>query len=292
MYELIQVSDRTYYIQSPSKIGLFRINDTDVCLIDSGNDKDAGKKALRHINENGWKLTAIYNTHSHADHIGGNRYLQAQTGCKIYAPGIECDFTNHPILEPSFLYGGYPNNALRHKFLLAENSCALPLTSEVVPQGFEIISLPGHSFDMAGFLTPDGVLFAADALSSRETIDKYRIGFIYDVGEYIKTLEKLKAIDAKLFVPSHATPSENISELADYNISSVLQTAEKIADICKEPAGFEEILKAIFDDYALTMSFEQHVLIGSTVRSYLSWLAENGRLEPYFCNNIMLWKQK
>ena len=39
MYELIQVSDRCYYIQSPAKIGLVRLGDTDVCLIDSGGDK-------------------------------------------------------------------------------------------------------------------------------------------------------------------------------------------------------------------------------------------------------------
>lgn len=43
MYELIQVSENNYYIQSPAKIGLIKLNDTEVILIDSGNDKDAGK---------------------------------------------------------------------------------------------------------------------------------------------------------------------------------------------------------------------------------------------------------
>ena len=43
MYELIQVSGNSYYIQSPAKIGLVKLNDKDVCLIDSGNDKDAGR---------------------------------------------------------------------------------------------------------------------------------------------------------------------------------------------------------------------------------------------------------
>lgn len=47
MYELIKVSGKSYYIQSPSKIGLIKLNDTDVCLIDRGNDKDAGRK-VRH----------------------------------------------------------------------------------------------------------------------------------------------------------------------------------------------------------------------------------------------------
>ena len=106
MYELIQVAENSYYIQSPAKIGIYKLNETEVCLIDTGNDKDAGKKIKKVLDANGWTLKAIYNTHSNADHIGGNQYLQKQTGCKIYAPGIECDFTNHPILEPAYLYGG------------------------------------------------------------------------------------------------------------------------------------------------------------------------------------------
>ena len=151
MHELIQVSDRCYYIQSPAKIGLVRLNDTDVCLIDSGNDKDAGRKIRQLLDANGWRLTAIYNTHSNADHIGGNRYLQQQTGCRVYAPSIERAFTRNPVLEPSFLYGGYPCKELRHKFLMAQESDAEELTPETLPEGFEMIPLPGHFFEMVGF---------------------------------------------------------------------------------------------------------------------------------------------
>ena len=180
MYELTQVSERSYYIQSPAKIGLVRLDVQDVCLIDSGNDKDAGRKVRQLLDANGWRLTAIYNTHSNADHIGGNRYLQGQTGCMIYAPGIDCAFTRHPVLEPSFLYGGYPCKELRHKFLMAQESDAQELMKECLPEGFEIIPLPGHFFDMVGFRTPDDVVYLADCLSSRETLDKYQIGFFAD----------------------------------------------------------------------------------------------------------------
>ena len=197
MFELIQITDRTYYIQSPAKIGLVKLEGDQVCLIDSGNDKDAGRKVRQVLDANGWKLTAIYNTHANADHIGGNQYLQRQTGCKIYAPGIDCGITRHPILEPAFLYGGYPVKELRHKFLLAQESDALELTPEVLPEGFGMIPLPGHFFDMVGFRTPDDVLFLADCLSSRETLDKYQIGFIYDVAAYLDTLEAVKAMEAK-----------------------------------------------------------------------------------------------
>ena len=291
MYELIQVSENCYYVQSPAKIGIVRLNDTDVCLIDSGNDKDAGRKVRQILDANGWKLKAIYNTHSNADHIGGNKYLQAQTGCKVYALGIERDFTRHPILEPSFLYGGNPPKELRRKFLLAQESEAEELTANVSPEGFEIIPLPGHFFDMVGFRTPDDVVYLADCLSSKETLEKYRIGYIYDVAAYIDTLEKVKNMEAKMFIPAHAAATQSIAELAQYNIDKVNEIADKNAQFCQEPINFETLLQKLFDEYDLTMNFEQYALVGSTVRSYLTYLKENGRIKAEFENNMLLWSQ-
>lgn len=291
MYELIQVSDNDYYVKSPTNIGLVKLNDKDVCIIDSGNDKEAGRKIRQILDANGWNLVAICSTHSHADHIGGNKYLQSQTGCKIYSPGIECDFTNHTILEPAFLYGGYPMKELRHKFLMAQESDCLPLTDSVVPEGLEIIPLPGHSFDMVGFRTKDDVVFLADCISSKATLDKYKIGFVYDVGEYIATLEKVRDMKAKIFVPAHVEATEDISELAQYNIDSVMEVADHIVEMCNDPITVENIVKRLFDDYGLKMTMEEYVLISSTVRSYLSWLRDCGRLNPNFIDNILYWER-
>ena len=291
MYELIQVSERDYYIQSPAKIGLVRLNDSDVCLIDSGNDKDAGRKLRQILDANKWHLTAIYNTHSNADHIGGNQYLQRQTGCRVYAPGIDCAFTRRPILEPSFLYGGFPPGDLRHKFLMAQESDARELTQDVLPEGFALIPLPGHFFDMVGFRTPDDTVYLADCLSSRETLEKYRIGFIYDVAAYLKTLETVKSMQAKQFVPSHAPACSEIASLAQHNMDQVLEIAERIVSICAEPLCFEAVLQRLFSDYGLDMNFEQYVLVGSTVRSYLAWLRDTGRLQVLFENSMLLWQR-
>ena len=289
MYELIQVKNNSYYIQSPAKIGLVRLNDTDVCLIDSGSDKEAGRKVRQILDKNGWKLTAIFNTHSNADHIGGNKYLQSQTDCKIYAAGIERDFTNHPILEPAFLYGGFPPADLRHKFLLAQESGAEHLTPEVLPNGMESIPLYGHFFDMVGFRTSDNVVYLADCLSSAATLEKYQIGFIYDVAAYLDTLNAVSEMQADMFVPAHAEATENIAPLAKLNIDKVHEIAEKILSLCTEPRYFENILKQLFTAYSLTMNFEQYALVGSTVRSYLSWLKDTGRLEAVFDDNMLLW---
>ena len=292
MYELHQVTERCYYIQSPAKVGLIRLDGSDVCLIDSGNDKDAGRKIRQILDANGWRLRAIYNTHSNADHIGGNKYLQTQTGCDIFAQGIERDFTLHPVLEPSFLYGGFPPQSLRHKFLMAQESEADELTPEALPEGLSILPLPGHFFDMVGYRSADGAVYLADCLSSEETLQKYQITFLYDVEEYLNTLEMVKTLDAKVFIPAHAAATEDIAPLAQLNIDKVHEIAETILSLCASHATFETILQQLFLRLDLPMNIEQYVLVGSTVRSYLAWLSDTNRAEYFFENAQMLWKAK
>lgn len=289
MYELIKISENCYYIDCPAKIGLVKISEDTVCLIDSGSDKDTAKKVKRHLDEQGWRLTAIYNTHSNADHIGGNKYLAEQTGCKIYAPGVECAMTRHPILEPAYLFGGFPPTALKNKFLMAEPSEAEYLDTEVLPEGFEIIPLPGHFFDMVGFMTPDGVAFVADCLSSEVTLKKYGVGVIVDVEAYLDTLETVKKLPAKLFVPAHAEVCENITALADINAAAVSATADMILELCAVPTTFDELIKALFDRLGLSLSLQQYSLVGSTVKSYLSYLQKEGKITYLVEKNRLLW---
>lgn len=289
MYELNQVSESCFYIQSPAKIGLIKLNDKDVCLIDSGNDKEAGKKVRQILESNNWNLKAIYNTHSNADHIGGNKYLQSQTNCKIYAPTIESAFTKSPVLEPSFLYGGFPFSDLKHKFLMVQESDVEILKEENLPENMSVIDLKGHFFDMVGFKHSDGVIYLADCLSSKNILDKYKITFIYDVKSYLETLETVKQLDAKVFIPSHSEVTGNIKELAQYNINTVNEIADLIVDFLKTPMTFEKLLKVLFEYYKLQMTPEQYVLVGSTVRSYLSYLKDNGRIEFSFVENEMIW---
>lgn len=290
MYELEQIGNNSYYINCPVKIGIYKQNDTDIYLIDSGNDKESGKKVLKIINQNGWNLKAIINTHSNADHIGGNHYLQQQTGCLVFGKGIEAAFTNYPILEPSFLYGGYPCKDLRSKFLLAKESKAMDVSHKDFPEELEIIQLPGHFFEMIGLRTPDNIVYLADCISSQNTLEKYQISFIYDVAKYLETLDEVEKMQAKKFVPAHADVTEDIKGLVTINRNKIYEIAEMLLDICKKLINIEDILQQIFNRYNLVMNMEQYVLVGSTIRSYLSWLKDNEKITFIIQENKLLWK--
>lgn len=290
MYELIRAGERSYYIDCPAKIGLFE-TEGGVCLVDSGNDKDAGRKVRQILDKNGWKLLAILVTHSNADHIGGCQYLQKQTGCRVFAPGIEAAFTRSPVLEPAFLYGGFPPKALRHKFLMAQPSPAEDVSAPGFPAGVDIIPLPGHFFDMVGYRTPDGTAYIADCVSSAATLEKYGVPFIYDVAAYLDTLRRLPELEARLYVPAHAEAVEDIAPLAELNLRHVEALCESVLDLCAEPVCFDELLGRVFDRWALQLTMEQYVLVGSTVKSILSWHLDAGRAETLIEDNRLLWRK-
>ena len=288
--ELIKVGEKTYYIKNPTNIGIYKINDNEVFIIDSGNDKDAGKKILKIIEEQNWNVKGIISTHSNADHIGGNNVIQDRTNCNIYANNIEICFSKYPLLEPSFLYGGYPFKELRNKFLMAKGS-KVDEIQDNLPEGLEYFDLKGHFFDMIGIKTSDDVYFLGDSLFSEETISKYHLFFIYDVREFLNTLDYLTNLKGNFFIPAHSEGTNDISSLIETNRSKVKEILEKIYDICKEEKTFEEILKNIFDIYNLKMNENQYVLVGSTVKSYLSYLKDENKLSYEFKENKMIWKQ-
>ena len=104
-------------------------------------------------------------------------------------------------------------------------------------------------------------------------------------------MEKVRDMKAKIFIPAHVEATEDISELAQYNIDRVMEVADHIVEMCNEPITVENIVKRLFDDYGLKMTMEEYVLISSTVRSYLSWLKDCGRLNPNFIDNILYWER-
>ena len=291
MYELKQAGESTYYIDCPSRMGLYNFSGNEVCLIDSGNDKDAGKKVLKILEEKGWTLSAVINTHIHADHIGSNKLLHDRTGCKLLYAGFDRAFIEHTILNPTVLWGGYPPREIReNKFFIAQSSYAEPLTAQNMPQGLESLPLDGHSASMTAFKTPDGVWFLGDCLTGLNIIEKYHVSYIYNVEKYIESLNAVRTLPGRLYIPAHADPVEDIAPLADANLAKVNEIIDTLREICDLPRCFEDILQLIFQKYSLRMDLNQYILVGATIRSYISYMHDRDVLRFFADNGKILWE--
>lgn len=282
---LERIAGRTHVVRGPVNVGLFELGAGRVLLIDSGNDDEAGRKLLRLLEGSGWALDRIANTHSNADHCGGNAFLQARTGCGISATRAEAAFIETPLLEPSLLWGGFPPASLRNKFLMARPSRVTELLEAPCPvAGTELqaIPLPGHFLAMVGFLTPDGVFFAADIVASAEILAKYHVWYLYDVAAHLESLDRLCALEAEWVVPSHAEPTRDVRPLVALNRAKILEIAEILREACREPVSPEHLLSALCGHYGIELNPAQYVLVGSTVRAYLAWLMDQGEVTVRF----------
>lgn len=291
VFEVRNLIGSSYIIPGPTNIGLIK-NDRNIVIIDSGNDKDSGRKIRKYLDEKGWKLNSIINTHSNADHIGGNDYLQRNTNCKIYSTKAEKAFIETPIIEASFLWGGYPNKDLWNKFFIAESSQITDIIAKesvLLDGSIRIIELPGHFFEMIGVITSDKVAYIGDSIFDKNVLDKYKIPFVYNVKAYKETIIKIKQTEAIYYVMSHGEVKTNINEIAEYNMKIIELIEEIILDVLRTPMIFEKILKAICDKMLIELNCGQYALVGSTIKSFLSYLNNENKIKYRFESNEMIW---
>lgn len=289
MIDLIKLGNKTYYLKSPVNIGIYLIDEENVCVIDTGNSKDFGKIVDKILIKNNWNLKYIINTHSHADHIGGNKFLQNKYNCRIFASRIESYFINEPLLEPAMLYSANPSKEMFSHMLKADASVCEDI-SECVIEGIEIINLEGHSIGQIGVVTSDGVCFVGDAYTSDKILNKYAIQYVYDVEKYLRTLSFLKETNYKYYVPAHGEVENDCKNTIDVNILNVLAIEKEIMNIIKEEITYSTFLKKVFIKYHIKMNAIQYHLISATIKSFLTKLEKEEKIEFIYKDNELCLK--
>ncbi len=113
---------------------------------DSGStacvDTPDAQPTLSALEEKGWSLTQIWNTHWHPDHTGGNLELQKKTGCEILGPRNESERVPGIEMElgegSTFDFGAHP---------------------------VRVFDVPGHTAGhIAYWLPDDSIAFVGDTL--------------------------------------------------------------------------------------------------------------------------------
>lgn len=288
MFELKNAGNSTWYMSAPTNVGFYMHAPGEVCMIDSG-DRACAEKALEHIRGNGWRLTGLFLTHSHTDHTSGAAWLKEQTGCRVFAPGISAAAVKHSFLIATTLYGGRPSPEMCSKFLLPPPCECMELTPQDLPPGLEYRRLDGHDMAQAVFRTRDGVWFTADTVISADALDKHRISFVYDIEKHLHSLEELSRLEGTLFIPSHDEPCGDIRPLAKVNAAAVNEVAEDIVLMCSQPRTIDDLIEMSLEKYGIRLYLMQYLLVGQTVRSHVSRLLENGRLNAVYSGTKLMF---
>ncbi len=290
MRELIKLGQKSCYLKGFTNTGVYIQSENEVYVIDPGTDENEGMEIEKILQGRGWRLKGILCTHCHSDHTGANAYLQELYNCPVFAYGMESVFINNSILDPMVAYGAKPIDELLGSDIYAPPCVCFDTNHNDFPKEIEIVMLPGHSIDHIGYRLPDGTFFVGDALIDGDILKKYPLSYVYDPEKVLKTLEQMRQTKAAVYVPAHAEPVSDISDLIDANIQNIYDVADMILSLCEKASDLEEITNGLFNLCGINMNCEKYILIMGIVRTNIGWLKEKDRVECFVCDNRLLWR--
>ncbi len=293
--KLTKINDKVYYIPNVTNIGCI-LNGDNAILIDTGLEDHTGKKILNILEKEGINVKAIINTHSHADHCGGNAYIKKQTNALIYAPEIEDAIITYPYLEPLYLFSGAsPIKELKKKFYMAKQSKVDYIIKHnendlyINDLKLRIIPLPGHSPNQIG-IEVDDVLFCGDTVVGVDILSKHKIPFNVDLNKQRESLNFLKATKYSYYVPSHGSLYEDIEQTVEANINTINEIDESILNIVSKQKTIQEISQDLFNIYRIQINnIGQYCLLNTVIMAHISYLSETQKIEKFIDNNLIYW---
>jgi len=292
-----EITDTVGVVPGGTNVGVVRVDDRHVMIIDSGLNDSIARRVLRAVKEElNSEVVAIVTTHGHADHFGAHAFVQKRTGASVHAPELEACIIEHPQLQPTLLYGGAdPIDDLKNRFLQAD-ACRVdaiidPLATDILGVDVKVVSLPGHSLNQQGFVF-DGVFFCADAVFPRAAIEKYKLPYLYGLSQHLESLERCLSVPCTTVVPGHGPTEESIEPLVNLNRQVIEQACEVIIASLTESRirNTDSISTSLFQRMEVPVNKAQgYYLLRPTVLAYLSHLHREGMITYDVREEQMLW---
>ena len=289
------ITETVGVVPGGTNIGVVRVDDRHVLIVDSGLNATIARRVLRAVKEElNSEVVAIVTTHGHADHFGAHAFVHKRTGASVLAPELESCIIEHPCIQPTLLYGGAdPIDDLKSRFLQAEpcrvDAIIAPSATDILGVDVKGGSLPGHSLNQQGFVF-DNVYFCADAVFPRGAIEKYKLPYLYGLSQHLESLERCRSVSCSGVVPGHGPMEESIEPLVNLNRQVIERACQVIVASVAEPANTDAICASLFRAMDVSVNKAQgYYLLRPTVLAYLSHLPRVGAITYEIREEQMLW---
>ncbi len=292
---MIELARGIYYLAGGVNCGILETGDGGCLIVDTGNSDDSGKKLLKACRAKNLEPRAIINTHSHADHYGGNAFLLKHLEIPVYAPIFEESILRYPILEPIYLWSGArAHKELQNRFLLAGASPAKVLNEagkrKIAGLEIELLEVSGHAHIQFAVKVND-VLFAADAVFGQAILEKHPLSFMVDIQLAREAIETVRASGARIVLPGHGEPTTEIDALCDANVAALERSNQAVLSACFDVGTTPEILARVCAMLEVQMTdLTRYVLNQTAVLAHLTDLEERGLVRHSIVRNVLVWQ--
>ena len=244
-------------------------------LIDTGyiSDFNETERLISRLGVNLSDVSLIINTHTHCDHIGGNKIIQQKSGCDIALHKIGRCFIDAQD-DWSTWWRYYNQKAAFFK-------CTQTLEDgdiiSIGPHEFQVIYTPGHASDgIVLYNSQEKILISSDTLwESDMAVMTLRVEGSTALFRMQESLQKLESLDVKMIYPGHGRPFSDMKE-------AILKCKEKIESylLDRDIIGNDLIKKIIIYTLLMEKTIKENDFFPYLMNTY--WFKET--VDFYFNN--------
>lgn len=283
--ELQHLCGGTYILDGKTAlIPLYRINDTDIILLDTGLAHGDREDLSALLEANHFCVRGIICTHAHYDHTGNARFLQQKYHCLVAMPEWEAGIAASPEAfranYHSFSYGQcrafFEEEWVKADVLIPQDAnnftfCAI---------NFSIIPLFGHTVGQIGVVTPDNVAYLADSVIDAETLAHFKLPTMMDVAQDIATKNTLQALNCNAYILAHKKVVTDLGMQIEANLAHIGRTEAEMVGCLRGGMSKSEWLAAF--SLAKEIHTKKEFNIGVLNRNFIDfvdYLCDFGRVK-------------
>ncbi|MGB4589073.1 MAG: MBL fold metallo-hydrolase [Clostridiaceae bacterium] len=284
--EIILVKGNTYVLD----LGLlylpfYKINQTDIILLDTGLKKEHREILLNFLEENKHRVTGIICTHSHIDHAGNAAFFKEKYGAKVAMSREEAMILSST-LELKIFYANQTLTQIEEHYghMVVQADIIIEDDDKSVEVGgitFGIIHTPGHSSGHVAITTPDNVTYLGDSLISYEVMKSSKLPYAHILRKDLVSKMKLYTLASDRYILAHKGIFDDIKDLITDNIYFYKQRAEEILELVDKAMTTEDILRAVSKSKFIRIgSVNKYIVIERMLKCYIEYLCETSKLMP------------
>lgn len=300
--KLTHIKGNTYYIRGGTNTGVYICKNKEALLIDPGLPGFRAKSMIKRFKEDNIKLKWIINTHEHNDHYGSGYQFKNEYHEIINMSTNHAKFyIENPELFATYIIGGKTNKFMDDKLKnrnienIIINKVIEPGIVELGDDNVKIIDLKGHTKGSIGVYTKDNVIFVGDALVGFDILEKFDLLFLFDVEEYVNTLNRLKDLDFEYLILGHGKEilaRESAINIIEKHEKIVYKYLHQIKVLLKKHLTLEGLLKYIINNNNLSCNYKEYHFFKSTIISMLSYLINLNEVDYVIDNGELLYYTK
>lgn len=243
MLEFEKVLPDIYLLRTPFGAiwsGVYLLTGSPCIMIDTGASGEVAEKyivpALEKMKMTPADIDWIINTHSHGDHVGGNkRLLELSNHAKMAAFEGAVDKIENPLPYGRAIRTRFPEHSLTPQEVLEGCKVDLPLKDgEVLGKRLKVIHTPGHDSECVCLVDiPTGAVFTGDSLQGFGMVGDGGAGlaFYQYLQDYRQTLERIRKLCPQYILTAHNYAPYGYCAFGEKEVNRYLQACQATVDI-------------------------------------------------------------